>query len=123
MFHLPSTKSTIVRLEGFDRPAHEPDHLAGAVLVRHATERDVPHIGVLARLDDRRLPAGPYLVAELDGVIVAAIATESEIVVADPFRRTLEAAELLRMRAKQLRASELAPASTSRRNALRPAAA
>jgi hypothetical protein len=123
MFHLPSTKTTIVRLEGFDRPAYEPDHLAEAVLVRNATTRDLSRIAALARLDDRRMPAGPYLVAELDGVIVAAIATDSEIVVADPFRRTLEATDLLRMRADQLRATQPAPASRRRHRTLRPAAA
>ena len=108
MFHLPSTKSTTIHLDGFDRPAIEPADLPeDAVLVRRATARDAARIRTLALLDDRRLPDGPFIVAELAGEAVAAMSLSSGQIVADPFRRTRDAADLLRMRAAQIAEREL----------------
>ncbi len=92
MFHLTSTeiaKNTELEL---------PD----PVLVRRATAADAGRIVTLARLDDRRLPEGPFLVAEMDGEAVAAMSLTSGAIVADPFRRTGDAADMLRLRAAQL---------------------
>jgi hypothetical protein len=122
MFLLPSSKSSYLRLEGFDRPAVEPVELPDPVLVRQAGAGDVARIRVLARLDDQRLPAGPYLVADLAGEIVAAISLASGCVVADPFRRTADAAEMLRLRAAQLAERERVAAPNGRAE-LNPAAA
>ena len=117
MFHLPSTKSSYIHLEGFERPAVEPPELPESVLVRHAAPRDAARIRTLARLDDRRMPGGPFLVAELGGEVVAAMSLKTRAVVADPFRRTADVSALLRMRADQIAARELAEAK------LRPQAA
>ena len=103
MFHLTSThKANKIELEGFGRPAIEPQGLPDPVLVRRATAADAGRIAELARLDDRRLPQGPFLVAELDGEAVAAMSLASGAVVADPFRRTGDAADMLRLRSVQI---------------------
>lgn len=80
-------------------PAHA---LPDAVTVRHATAADAARIRVVARLDDRRPPEGPFLVAEVGEEIVAAYAIPSGILVADPFRPTADAVALLRLRVRQL---------------------
>jgi hypothetical protein len=77
-----------------------------AVLMRRATADDAARIRVLARLDDRRMPAGPFLVAEVGGEIVAARSLTSGSVVADPFRLTSDIVAMLRLRAGHV--SELA---------------
>ena len=102
MFHLTSThKANKIDFDGFARPAVEPQ-LADPVLVRRATAADQAGIAKLARLDDKRLPEGPFLVAEVDGTLVAAMALMSGVIVADPFRRTGDAADMLRLRAMQI---------------------
>src|SRR3954449_13229314 len=72
---------------------------AEAVLMRRATAEDAARIRALARLDDKRLPAGPFLVAETGGEIVAARSLASGGVVADPFRLTTDIVAMLRLRA------------------------
>ena len=122
MFYLPSTPK--IEIEGFERPAVEPPELPEAVLVRHAVARDESPIRAIARLDDRRMPGGPFIVAELGGEIVAAMSLKTRAVVADPFRRTADATDLLRLRADQIAASEKRTAATPRADAaLQPAAA
>jgi hypothetical protein len=123
MFHLPSTKSSYIQIEGFERPAVEPPELPESILVRHAAARDERRIRVLARLDDRRLPGGPFIVAELGGEIVAAMSLKTRAVVADPFRRTSDATDLLRLRAEQIAARELADAKLRPQAALEPVTA
>jgi hypothetical protein len=123
MFHLPSTKSTSIHLEGFERPLHEPQDLPDPVLVRRATAADAARIRTIARLDDRRLPDGPFLVADLSGEVVAAMSLSSGDVVADPFRRTRDATDLLRLRAAQIAAQrERLSVVGERRRAPRPLA-
>jgi hypothetical protein len=88
MNHIKSTTSTPIA-------AAEP------MLMRRATAADAGRIWELARLDDKRLPAGPYLVAELAGSIEAAVSLSSGSVVANPFRLTADAVAKLRIRAAQ----------------------
>jgi hypothetical protein len=124
MFHLPSTKSTTIHLDGFDRPLIEPADLPeDAVLVRRATARDAAHLRTLALLDDRRLPEGPFIVAELAGEVVAAMSLSCGTIVADPFRRTRDAEALLRVRSGQIAQHELIVASARQHHALKPAPA
>ena len=71
--------------------------------IRTASAADARAIYRLAALDSSRSPAiGRSLVAEEDGELVAAIDFGSELAVADPFRRTRETVELLRIRARQV---------------------
>jgi hypothetical protein len=123
MFHLPSTKSTTISLDGFERPAYEPIELPeDAVLVRRARAADSARIRTLAMLDDRRLSDGPYLVAEIAGEAIAAMSMSSGQIVSDPFRRTRDAEDLLRLRAGQIAQRERTIAVARESRALRTAA-
>jgi hypothetical protein len=75
---------------------------AEPVLTRRAVTGDAHRISDLARLDDKRHPAGPFLVAEVSGEIVAAVSLSTGAVVADPFRLTGDTVALLRLRAAQV---------------------
>src|SRR3954451_4918690 len=75
---------------------------AEPVLMRRATIGDSGRIRELASLDDKRRPAGPFLVAEVSGEIVAALSLSSGTVVADPFRLTGDTVAMLRLRAAQI---------------------
>jgi hypothetical protein len=75
------------------------------VTIRPSSEADVPAIERLATLDDRRVPPGPLLLAEIGGRIEAAVGVEGGETVANPFARTSEALSLLQLRARQLRAA------------------
>ena len=70
-----------------------------SLTVRAATPRDAD---ALSQVDNRALLTGPALIAERDGVALAAVALTSGAVAADPFRPTGEAVRLLRRRRYQL---------------------
>jgi hypothetical protein len=72
------------------------------ISIRSADTADYTSLWRLAALDDRPLPRGPFVVAEVDGEVIAAVSRESGEAVADPFRRTAQAVALLQLRATQL---------------------
>jgi hypothetical protein len=76
-------------------PKHET--LDPTVVIRAARGSDGAVLENLARMDSQRPVSGDVLVAEQDGVIVAAVAGDR--VIADPFRPTSELVALLRLRA------------------------
>ena len=76
------------------------------MLMRRATEADAARIRVIARLDDKRLPTGPFLVAEVAGEVVAALSLSTGAAVADPFRLTADAVAMLRLRGAQVGAGD-----------------
>jgi len=90
------------------------------VTIRRSTETDLSSIREIAQLDSQRPPGPPFLVAEVDEEMVAAIATEAGVVVANPFRHTAQAVALLRLAAEHL-ASNRPPARTDLRRAIRRA--
>lgn len=69
---------------------------AQTVVLRHATTADEQSLRDLAAIDSQRLPAGPFLVAEVEGRPYAALSLSDGSAVADPFERTAELVELLR---------------------------
>jgi hypothetical protein len=79
------------------------------VAIRRARDSDVPVLLDLAEVDSAPPLAGPVLVAVVEGRIWAALALDDERVVADPFRPTVPAVQLLRLRVAQLRAAEGRP--------------
>ena len=86
-----------------ERPAHTPPPLAGAsIVIRAADEADREPIAFLAQRDSAVIPGGPLLVAEIGGEIVAALPIGGGRAIADPFRRTADAVELLHSRARQV---------------------
>jgi hypothetical protein len=73
-----------------------------SLVIRPATASDRSELERLAALDSHSVPAGPHLIAELDGRPVAALSRSDGSVVADPFSRTDPIVALLRRRAQQL---------------------
>jgi len=69
------------------------------VTIRLAGADDDQGIARVAGRDSRPIPPAPQLVAERDGVIEAVLSLRTGELVADPFRRTAELAELLRCHA------------------------
>ena len=59
----------------------------------------------LAALSERQLDEGDWLVADVDGVPVAAVSVDHGTTVYDPFRPTSQAVSLLRLRRKQVLAA------------------
>jgi hypothetical protein len=70
--------------------------------VRTASDADAYALAQLAAVDSSRPLAGRTLVAEVDSEPVAAISVDDGKVVADPFRRTAEVVEMLRLRVAQM---------------------
>ena len=74
------------------------------ISIRAATSEDRPALTRLAALDSAPVPAGPVLIAEVDGRPEAALGIEDQTVVADPFEPTAELVSLLRVHALHLAA-------------------
>jgi hypothetical protein len=94
-----------------------------SIAIRRSRPEDAGPIWLLSLLDTRPMPPAPYLVAEIEGELVAAISLATEAVVADPFRRTADAVALLRLRAAQLGGESEIGERRTRRRLLRPAPA
>jgi hypothetical protein len=84
-------------------------HSSPQIGIRLAVHADRAALTRLAALDSAPVPLGATLVADLDGEIVAAHQLGGTASIADPFLPTLDARELLELRANQL------PLSTSAR--------
>lgn len=79
----------------------ETTGITSHISIRLATEADHSHLIQLAALDSAAAPHGPVLVADLEGDIVAAHSLDRHRSIADPFRPTAHARELLELRASQ----------------------
>jgi hypothetical protein len=71
------------------------------ITITHSTEADSQKVWRLAALDDRRAPAGPALLAYVDGELRAAVGLVDGQAIADPFHPTAELVEILRFQARQ----------------------
>ena len=71
-----------------------------SVFITHSLDSDADAIRRLALLDDRRPPHGPAVLAWVDGELRAALGILDGQVVADPFHRTADIVELLRLEAR-----------------------
>jgi hypothetical protein len=76
---------------------------ADAVVIRSSSDADSGRLQRLAILDSAPAPQGPMLVAERDGVLVAAVPIDGGRAIADPFEPTLGLVGLLELRRAQLR--------------------
>ena len=72
------------------------------IVIRRLKE-DRGAVARLAQLDSRPAPSGELLGAESEGRLVAVISLTTGASVADPFTRTKEIQELLRLRVAHLR--------------------
>jgi hypothetical protein len=74
---------------------------SSSIVLRHAVSTDASALNRLAQLDSQRLPSGTHLVAERDGILIAAVAQPGGATIADPFTASADAVALLRQWAKQ----------------------
>ena len=70
--------------------------------LRLSTPADAPALGRLAQLDSTLYDGSPALIAQAAGELVAALPLDGGAGFADPFRRSAQAAMLLRLRRDQL---------------------
>jgi len=73
-----------------------------SVVLRLSCVQDDDALDRLAQLESRPAPKGQHVVAEVRGVIVAALPLGPGSALADPFRRTTHLVPLLELRASQL---------------------
>jgi hypothetical protein len=76
-----------------------------SITIRPLREDDVPAVERLAGLEERPVPPGPLLLAEVEGTVEAALALDGGETVANPFSESAGAVSLLHVRAAQLRAA------------------
>lgn len=69
------------------------------LIIKHA-DADIQPVWRLAALDDRRAPHGPALLAYVGDELRAALGLLDGQVVADPFHRTDDIVEMLRLEAR-----------------------
>jgi hypothetical protein len=70
---------------------------------------DASRLYQLAALSERRLAGGAFVLAEIDGRLVAALPVDGGEPLADPFVPTAHLLPLLRLRATQIRRVEVRP--------------
>jgi hypothetical protein len=83
--------------EASSRP---PQPVRTAIQLRLSACRD--EIERLAQLSDRPSREGDWIVADVDGVAVAAVSVEDGTTLYDPFKATSQAVSLLKLRSKQV---------------------
>lgn len=76
-----------------------------AITIRPLRDGDGTAVERLAELEERPVPPGPLLVADVEGTVEAALALESGEALANPFTPSAEIVSLLELRAEQLRAA------------------
>src|SRR5215212_10900359 len=74
-----------------------------AITIRPLREDDVPAVHRLAALEERTVPPGPLLLAEVEGTVEAAVGLEGGESLANPFVASRAVVSLLELRAGQLR--------------------
>lgn len=83
--------------------ARPPQPVRTAIQLRLSAGRE--ELEHLAMLSERPLPDGDFIVADVDGVAVAAVSVEDGTAVYDPFKPTSQALSLLKLRRKQVLAA------------------
>ena len=102
------------RIDGFRRDAEKHRQAKAASVQERRSVRTAIELRVsacreelerLAALSQRPLHDGDWIVADVDGVPVAAVSVEDGTTVYDPFRPTSQAVSLLKLRRKQVLAT------------------
>jgi hypothetical protein len=88
---------------------------ATTLTIRPAAVTDASAIARLAALDSASPPTGRTLLALVDDELWAAVEVDNGAAIADPFRPSADAVELLRFRAERMRGSHAAPLAGLRR--------
>jgi hypothetical protein len=87
---------------------------ATVYVIRRALDDDAPALRELADLDSQSPIGGEALIGGIDGRPAAAISLAERRVIADPFQFTGELSEMLKMRARSLRAFQATPSLRER---------
>jgi|SRR5215212_3993304 hypothetical protein len=102
-------QSVVMALSSFSLLSRHPDSSVQPrpsepqdVLIRRSSEADAAALDALARLDSRPAPVGDFIVAEMDGELVAAVPLDGGEPLANPFRFTADLVGLLVLRAAHL---------------------
>jgi hypothetical protein len=77
-----------------------------AIALRLCRVGDDEALARLAALEEKPLPHGRFVIAEVDGQVVAALPLDGGLPLRDPFVRTAHLLRLLELRAAQLRCQE-----------------
>lgn len=85
-----------------ERPATRPQPAQESVALRLCSVHDDDALERLALLEGRPAPQGRFVLAEVDGQLVAALPLRGGEPLTDPFRSTAHLLPLLRLRAAQL---------------------
>ncbi len=97
-------------------------HIESAeITIRAARAEDMGDVARVAGRDTEELPAGPLLVAKVSDDVRAAISLSDGTIIADPFHRTTELVEMLKIRAgsvSRARNGHVGPRSRSRHRPL-----
>jgi hypothetical protein len=83
--------------------ARPPQPVRTAIQLRLSACRE--ELERLAALSEQQLHGGDWLVADVDGVPVAAMSVDDGATLYDPFRPSLQAVSLLKLRRKQVLAA------------------
>jgi hypothetical protein len=95
------------------RPGSFELELSGPILIRYSRDDDQVALERLAALESRMLPNGPFVLAEVDGEVVAAAPLDLDAEpLSNPFLPGANLRELLKLRARHVRRSQAAPAHT-----------
>ena len=97
---------SIDRVFGRLDPVTNSVALRDVVVIRPARDAELAQLHDLAEVDSAEALTGAVLVAAVAGELWAALSLDDGRVIADPFRPTVGAVELLRMRVAQLRAAD-----------------
>jgi hypothetical protein len=81
-----------------------PGQRSEAILLRLQTIQDAWAVRRLAALEGRPAPAGPCVLAEVSGTVIAALPLNGGAPISDPFAPTRHLVQLLELRARQLAA-------------------
>ena len=82
--------------------------VTGAVTIRHARPGDQRAVARLAEMDERRVPRGDMLVAEIEEQILAVLPLDGSPPVTNPLRATAGLIDLLELRSRQLQHDRVA---------------
>ena len=92
------------------------------ITIRTARAEDRMELARVAARDTHALPAGPLLVAQVGSDVRAAISLEDGAIIADPFHRTAELVEMLKIRSAAGREDDYGRTRRGGRSRMRPLA-
>jgi hypothetical protein len=102
---LAAARTRVVGLPVRQQRVQPPLDAAGELLIRIAGADDRPALDDLAARDSRPRLQGDALMAELDGVVIAALSLRDGRLIADPWKPTAAIGDQLRLRASSITAT------------------